>query len=134
MEKSNLVVALQEIVRTYTDQIREMEADRQAANRMIRRLSRDGQLEIPTVSSVAKVNTMGPTLAIRELLSQFPNKWWQPTETRDKLDLMRQSGELASETKDLLTTVHSVFKRLHESGYAEKKGSGRKIKYRKKPD
>lgn len=95
-------------------QIAGLEADLEAVDRLLNRFSRNQQIEMPisTKPLQPQPNALGLTEAVKDCFERYPNKQWSPAELRDRLKEMKRRGELKSEAKDFLPTIHVIIKKL----------------------
>ena len=131
MDRESMLEALKTGIKEYTQQIEELEAEREVARKMLLRFSSNGQTEIKEIVLDSHSVKIGPTLAMKELFEGSPQRKWKAPELRDKLQNMKDSGVLESNAQNLLTTVYYLLKRLCKRGYIEKYSAGQRSWYRK---
>ena len=76
---------------------------------------------------------MGPTDALKYLFDTFPTKKWYPRQLADRLQEMKDIGEVETESENLMWTVHGLLRVFAEKDLVEKHGIKRKKWYRKMP-
>lgn len=133
METQNIIKDFDEDSRKIREQIKELEADLQAIERLRRRYSQSsapppssqseshGLLSSPTGNPSFKPKEAGKHLVIQA----GPKKIWKPTGMRDELVKLRGQGRLLSEAKDLLPPCHGILKSLVKDGLMVKSGKGK---------
>ncbi len=88
--------------------------------------------ESDTVATQITEEEFGPTKAIKQMFDNNPQINFIPIVLRDKLLKLKEEGKLKSESKDLLSTTHSVLKHLVKINYIEKDESKEIPTYRRK--
>lgn len=131
MDREGMLEALKTGVKEYTQQIEDLEAEREVARKMLLRFSSNGQTEIKEIVLDSHSVKIGPTLAMKELFDGSPQRKWKAPELRDKLQNMKESGVLESEAKNLLTTVYYLLERLRKKKYIKRRHSSTGTWYRK---
>lgn len=136
MSENSIITTLREEREKIRGQIATLEFDLNAITRVIQRFSgsqiEGRQVEMTEIIHSSNGETIGPTQAVRQLFDRFPKKKWTPRQIRDFLTIMKESGELTTETKKLLTTTHWLLKRFVDDEYIQKIETGpRKAWYRK---
>lgn len=125
MEAQNIIDDLNEDRRKIREQIKELEADLQATDRVIRRYSKN-DAPPPSSPSTDGNHSFKPKEAGKHLVIQAgPKKIWKPTGMRDELVKLRGQGRLLSEAKDLLSPSHGILKSLVKEGLMVKSGKGK---------
>ncbi len=133
METQQIIDGLKEDRQNIREQIKELEADLQATDRLIRRHSQNGA---PPPSSQSESHgllstpTGNPSLKLKEagkhlVIQAGPKKIWNPTQMRDELVKLRGQGRLLGKTKDLLPPSHGLLKSLVKDGLMVKSGKGK---------
>lgn len=107
-----------------------LQRERDAIDITISRFSGNGQLAFDDEIEVIITEPMGPTAAIRQLFTRLPTKKWYPGSIRDELNDMKKHGELSTESKSMLNTVHWILRSMVDVEI-QKGGVGRKRWYRK---
>ena len=133
METQNIIKDFDEDSRNIRGQIKELEADLQAIERLKRRYSQNsdpapssqskshGLLSTPTGNPSLKPKEAGKHLVIQAGSTRI----WRPTQMRDDLVKLRGEGRLLSKTEDLLPPSHEILKSLVKDGLMVKAGKGK---------
>ncbi len=127
MNQDRIIGDLQEERKNIKAQLKGLEADLEAVDRLLRRLSSSGNqlgLNIEVSGSIS----LKPLAAAKFIFDQSPSKTWTPIKLRDKLVEMRKKGKLVSKTADLLPVSHRLLKSLEDQAYIKiiKKGHYKK--------
>ena len=125
METQQIIEDLNEDRRKIRDQIKELEADLQAIDRLTRRYSQNSAPPLSSPSTDGNPS-FKPKEAGKHLVIQAgPKKIWKPTQMRDELVKLRGQGRLLSKTEDLLPPSHEILKSLVKDGLMVKAGKGK---------
>jgi len=109
--------------------IAELQADLLSVRRLIAR--EEAPFEALTRDLVPSNRARKPSEAVRELFRSDPPKHWRAPEVRDAVQLLRDQGRVASESANLLTTVHSILQRLLTDEFIGKDQFGYFLRERK---
>ena len=86
---------------------------------------------VEILTSTGNGKAMGPTGALKYLFETFPTKKWYPRQLADRLQEMKDIGEVETDSNNLMWTVHGLLRVFVEKEYLEKHGMKRKKWYRK---
>lgn len=128
--QETLISELRREKRKIKDEVARLRKEEEAIDITISRLSGVTQLTLTDELDTEVTEPLGPTAAIRQLFEQYPTKKWYPGNIRDELNDMKKHGELATESKNILNTVHWILRGFVDIE-VEKGGLGRKKWYRK---
>lgn len=120
MEKQNILTELLKEKETIRMQVATLNEDLEAVNRLLKRFSKNQQIEIQISTQLPQPDALGLTEAIRQLFEQYPEKEWSPAEIRNRLNEMKLRGEINSEAKDFLPSTHLIIKKLINNDFVEK--------------
>ena len=130
-ERETTLATLRQEKRKIEERLSRLKGERDAIDTTIFYFMGGTQLSIEDVHEEKSHRAAGPTEAIRNLFNNNPNRKWLPGQFRNELQHMKKSGDLISDSKHILSTVHWILRALVERGEIEKGGNSKIKWYRK---
>lgn len=114
------------------EQIESLKADLEAVERLLKKhsLKEDGQL--PLFDDNTSNEAMKPTEALLKIFNDNPNKSWTPSELRDEFVKLKERNLLLTESKSLLSAIHTILQMHVKNGDIIKDYSKNIPEYRRK--
>lgn len=116
MNNNSILSSFERVKQELENAIESLQDELRYVNKMIDNHSEGKQSVIPSEpENGLKIGSLNVPQVIRRIFEENPNKKFLPAKIRDKLEKMKDSGELKSTAKDLLTLTHANLKRMTEN-------------------
>ena len=131
-ENKDISGILKGLKKQIVEQIESLKTDLDAVERLLKKHSFKEEDQLPLFFDNPSSEAMTPTEALLKILNENPDKSWTPGELRDEFVKLREKKLLRTESKDLLSGIHSILKLHVKIGDIEKDHSKKIPEYRKK--